>query len=186
MAEIISETRDFVLGTDLATYFEVYTVTYDNEEQDIRKTLIGPASVLVEAYADKFEQQAQSMAVNAQTVAITNKRLNEIQSDNTEIAGLAGTAPLSVILSKYQAELLTPGWTINDGTGPLPIVFTINAQGNLRYNVNGTGAKGATTLGSMLRLNNYPAAPTDTDFYISPNGNKFFDLPNAKCVIRKP
>lgn len=186
MAEIISETREFVLGTDGVTYFEVYTVTYDNEEQTVDKTLVGPADQLANHYADKFQQIASTLAGNVQPAAQAKKTINEINGDATDIQTITGIDPLGIVQARYEAELLTPGWTIDDGTGGLPIVFTINAQGNLRYNVNGTGTKGATIYGSVLRLNNYPVAPTNVDFFITENKRRFFSLPDRNVIIKKP
>jgi len=40
--------------------------------------------------------------------------------------------------------------------------------------------------GAVIRLNNYPAAPTDTDFFLSENGNRYFSLPNRNVKIKKP
>lgn len=186
MADISNITRDFVLGTDGVTYFEVVTVDYDNEEQRITKTAIGAAAILEKHYADNFEQIAATMANNADTISRARKTLNEINNDATQIQTITGVDPLATIQARYETELLTPGWTIDEGAGFVPLTFTVNAQGNLRYSVNGANYKGATIYGGVILLKNYPASPTDTEFYLSGNGNRYYSLPNKNVQIKKP
>jgi hypothetical protein len=186
MAEITSTTKDFQLGTDGVTYFEVTTVTYDDESQDITKRPVGTAAALTADQADKIEGRVRSLASDTVRASRARTILNEINSDATEVAAATGQDPLKTIQNRYQAELLQNGWLINDGGGDLPIVFTVNAQGNLRYNVNGTGAKGATIYGAVIRLNNYPASPTDTEFFLAENGRRYYSLPNRNVIIKKP
>ena len=186
MAEILTETREFVLGTDGVTYYEVYTVTYDNEEQTVSKTLVGPAAQLAGHYADQFEQQARTMADNAKPAALTRKRLLEIDSDDTDIFNITGISPKDVIQARYQSQLLAAGWTIDDGGGELPLVFTINAGNNLRYSINGGGTQAAEILGAVLRLNNYPTTGIVTEFFATENYKRFGSLPNGNVIIKRP
>lgn len=186
MADIVSTTKDFQLGSDGVTYFEVTTVTYDDESQDITKRPIGDAASLTADQADKIEGRARSLAADTVRASRARQILNEINSDAAEVETITASDPLKVILNRHQSDLLQAGWTINEGAGFIPIVFSLNAQGNLRYNVNGTGNKTATTYGAIIRLNNYPAAPTDTEFFLNENGNRFYSLPNKNVVIKKP
>lgn len=186
MADISNITRDFVLGTDGVTYFEILTVDYDNEEQKITKTAIGAAAILEKRYADNFEQIAATMANNADTISRARKTLNEINNDATQIQTITGADPLATIQARYESELLTPGWAIDEGAGFVPLTFTVNGQGNLRYSINGGSTKGATIYGGVLVLKNYPSSPTDTEFFITGNGNRFYSLPNRNVIIKKP
>lgn len=186
MADISNITRNFVLGADGVTYFEVTTIDFDNEEQTVFKKAIGAAAILENHYADNFEQIAATMANNAETISRARKTLNEINDDATQIQTITGVDPLATIQQRYETELLTAGWQIDEGSGFVPLTFTINGQGNLRYSVNGGSTKGATIYGGVILLKNYPARPTDTEFYLSGNGNRYYSLPNKNVQIKKP
>lgn len=186
MADIISTTKDFILGTDGVTYFEVTTVNYDDESQDITKRPVGDAASLTADQADKIQGRAASLAADTRRASRAKQILNEINADADDVNTITAQNPLAVILQRNESDLLTPGWEIDEGAGFVPIVFSINAQGNLRYNVNATGAKGATTYGAVIRLNNYPTAPTDTEFFLSENGKQYYSLPNRNVKIKKP
>ena len=185
MAEIINETRDFVLGTDGLTYFQVLTVDYDDETQTVDKTLIGPAAQLANHFADQFEQDSRTLANNSQVAGLNKKRLNEINGDDGQIDTITGVSPLAIVLSRYETDLTEPGWTIDDGTGELPIVFSVNGQGQLKYDINNTGNTNATIYGDVIRLNNY-IGTTNVDFFAKPNRQRFFSLPNGDVIIKKP
>lgn len=121
MAEISSITREFVLKTDGITYWEVVTVTYDDESQDITKRPVGTAAQLAADQADKIVGRTREIVTQAQ-----------------------------------------------------------------RIGVNGGANKTARVFGDAIRLNNYPSAPADTDFYLSENGGRYFSLPNRNVVIKTP
>jgi hypothetical protein len=184
--EILSTVKSYVLGTDNTTYFEVVTVTYDDESQDVTKRRVGPAAELAGDQADKIEAKVREMLAPANSVSRAKTVLSEAGDVDATITTVSGASPLARIQERYQAQLLTAGWTIDEGAGFVPLVFTVNAQGNLRYTVNGGSTKNATTYGAVIRLKNYPSSPTDTDFYLSESGNRFFSLPNRAVVIKKP
>lgn len=186
MAEIISTTKTYVLGTDNTTFFEVLTVSYDDESQDITKRRIGPAAQLAGDKADKIEGDMITLSKASFYVSQTKAMINEIIASDASILTLSGASPLAVIQERYKAALLAPGWTIDEGAGFIPIVFTVTGQGVLKYSINGAATKNASIYGAVIRLKNYPASPTDTDFYLSENGSRFFSLPNRAVTIKKP
>jgi len=184
--EILSITETHVLGTDGITYFKVITTTYDDESQDVVKRPVGPASEVAKDSADGIRKITTDLAYYANPASKTKQALTEINTLDADVITLTGVSPLKLILDRQQDNFLAPGWTIDEGAGPIPLVFTINAQGQLRYSVNGAATKNAKTYGHVLRLNNYPASPTDTDFYYNESGGKLFSLPNRNVVIKKP
>lgn len=186
MAEVTSIAREFVLKTDGVTYLEVVTVTYDDESQDITKRPVGTAAQLAADQADKIVTRARDIAAQAQRISLAKRDFSEIIATDGSITTLTDASPLKVIQDRYQADLLKAGWTIDEGAGFVPLVFTVNAQGVLRYSVNGGATKIARVFGDAIRLNNYPAAPTDTDFYLSENGGRYFSLPNRNVILKKP
>ena len=186
MAEIVSTTRNFVLDNDGVTYFEVTRITYDDDSYTEAAIPIGPAAALTADQADKIESNARTLASDSLRVSRARQIISDINDTDANILAITAASPLKVIQDRYQSDLLQSGWTIDEGAGFIPIVFTVNAQGKLRYNVNGTGAKSAKMYGAVIRLVNYPASPTDTDFFLSENGNRYFSLPNRNVKIKKP
>jgi hypothetical protein len=187
MAEILSITRTFSLGQDGVTYFETQTITYDDETQDVTKRKIGTATDLANHYADVFIANSTRLASDSRSVDRTKRQIVEMNTDDTNITTLSGVSPIKALLARVQNDFLKPGWTIDPGDGVfVPLVFTVTAQNQLRYNINGTGAKNAFYYGGILRLMNFGAAAIDTEFFISESGTKFYSLPNRVATIKKP
>jgi hypothetical protein len=184
--EILSTVKSYTLGTDNTTYFEVVTVTYDDESQDVTKRRVGPAAELARDQADKIEAKMRELLAPANIASKAKTVLNEAGDADATILALTAVSPLKVIQDRYVAALTAPGWAIDEGAGFVPLVFSVSAQGNLRYTVNGGSTKNATIYGPVIRLKNYPASPVETDFYLSESGNRFFSLPNRAVVIKKP
>lgn len=190
-AQILSAqttTRTYVLGSDNVTYFEVVTVTQDDESATTTKTRVGPASALSADQADKIEARTRELANAAFAVSRANARITEINTVDGDIFTLTGVSPLKTIQARKAAELLSSGWTIDQGAGAgfVPFVFTINGSNNLRYSINGAATKAATIYGDVLTLSGYPSTGTNTDFYLAENGKNYFSLPNRAVVIKKP
>lgn len=180
-------TTSFVLSGDSINYFEVIRVTDEvTGSYSESATLVGPIDQIANDQADKILQRIETLANQAYAVSKTNARINEEKDVSATILALTGIDPLKVILARKQAALLTAGWTINPGTGYVPIVFTVNGQNNLRYSVNGAATKAADIYGNIIRLNNYPETGTGTDFYRSEDGGQYFSLPNRAMKIKKP
>ena len=187
MAEISSKTTTYTIGADNVTYFEVTVTTFDSGRKETVENPVGTENILTELVCGRIKNTASSLATDARGISRAKYILNELSGDSAEIATITGgQSPLEKIQAEYQAELLAAGWTIDEGAGFVPVVFSVSAQGQLRYNVNGTGNKNARMYGAVLRLNNYPAAPTDTDFFLTENGKRYFSLPNKNVIIKKP
>ena len=179
-------TKSFVLGTDGVNYYEVIRSTDDNGNYTETAALVGPAPALAADQADKIEAKMTDLANAAFAVSYAGKRITEQKAFDATITTLTGISPLALIQARHATFLLTPGWTIDPGTGFVSLVFTINAQGALRYSVNGAATKQANVYGNVIRLNNYPATGTDTDFFRNEDGGRYFSLPNRAIVIKKP
>lgn len=181
-------TKTYVLGADNITYFEVTTVTQEDESAVTTKTRVGPAASLTSDQADKIEEQVRTIANAAFAVSKTNARLNEIATVDANILALTSSSPLKVIQARYAAELLKSGWAIDRGAGAgfEQFTFTINGSNNLRYSIAGAATKAATIYGNIITLSGYPATGANTDFYLSENGRMYFSLPNRISVLKKP
>lgn len=181
-------TSEYVLGSDNTTYFEVVTVTQDDESAVTTKTRVGPASALAGDQADKIEAKTRELAQQAFTVSRVNARINEIGAVDAAVLTLTTVSPLKLIQERYAAELTAPGWTIDrgDGSGFVGLVFTINGQNNLRYSIDGAATKAATMYGDIITLSGFPSNGTNTDSYLSESGLRYFSLPNRAAQIKKP
>ena len=179
-------TKQFKLGPDGVNYFEITTVTQDDGSYVTTANLVGPANALAADQADKIEQKMLALSQAAYAVSFANRTLTECSNASDTISTLTGLSPLNVIRDRYRNDLTKAGWTIDQGAGFLPIVFTVNAQGALRYSINGAATKSATVFGAVIRLNAYPATGTNTDFFLSENGSRYFSLPNRSNVIKRP
>lgn len=186
MAEITGTKRDFVLGTDGVTYFDVVTTDFDDEGQTVVKRLIGPASVLLSNRVGAIQNQAATLARDADNISRAKNTLNEIGNDDADIKTITGLSPLAQIQALFLPKLTVSGWTIDDGTGAVTLEFSTNAQGVLKYSIGGAATKNATIYGAVIRLNNYPNTNTNTDFFLTGSGKKFFSLPNRAVTIKIP
>lgn len=187
-AQAQTVTKSYVLGTDGTTYFEVTTTTQEDESATTTKVMVGPAASLAADQADKIEAKVRELSNAAFTVSRANARLGEINTVDADILALTTVSPLKAIQARYASSLTAPGWTIDKGAGAgfEALVFTINAQNNLRYSIAGSATKAATTYGSVITLFGYPSTGSNTDFYLAENGKNYFSLPNRSVVIKKP
>lgn len=186
MAEITGVKRDFVLGTDGVTYFEVVTTDFDNEEQTVVKRLIGPASTLVANQVNAIQSRFSTLARDADNVSRAKSLLNEAGGDAADIKTITGISPLDEIQALLLPKLTASGWTIDDGSGAVTLEFSTNAQGVLKYSIGGAATKNAIIYGGVIQLKNYPNASTNTEFYLSNSGRRFFSLPNRAVIIKAP
>jgi len=187
MAEIVSVTKSYVPGIqDSSIFFEQVVTLYDDESSNTTKTRVGPADQLAADQADKILATTREQARLSHPLQNTKRILSEANAVDTSIETLTALSPLKKIQERYQADLLKSGWTIDEGAGFVPLVFTVTAQGVLRYSVNGAATKQARMYGAIIRLNNYPATGTDTDFYQSESGNRYYALPNKAFTIKVP
>lgn len=181
-------TKSYVLGSDSVTYFEVITVTQDDESATTTKTRVGPANALAGDQADKIEALTRDLSAQAHAASRVNARINEIADVDADIIALTAVSPLKTIQARHAANLTAPGWQIDkgDGNGFVGLVFTVNGSNNLRYSINGAATKAATIYGDIITLSAYPSTGTNTEFFLSENGLRYFSLPNRAAQIKKP
>lgn len=180
-------TKSFVLSPDGINYLEVVRetdeVTGSYSESGV---LIGPIAQIASNQADKILQRIEAIANQAFAVSTTNGKIAQEKAVSASIFALTGIDPLKVIQSKYAAWLTQPGWTIDPGTGYVPIVFTVNASNVLRCSINGAAAKVVEMYGNIIRINGYPDIGANTDFFRSEDGGVYFSLPNRIMKIKRP
>lgn len=182
---IISTDTTYVLGLDGVIQFKVTTITYDDGSQDVIKRPEGKADEIANSKATEIEITVNNLVENSQIISRVNARLKELNDIDTAMTTQIGKSPLQVIQDRYKLNLLKSGWTIDEGSGFVPLVFTINASNILKYSVNGAAIKNARCYGGIIRLLNYPSTGIDTDFFLSENEGLYFSLPNRNIKIKK-
>ncbi len=148
-------------------FFENHITTYDNGEQEGGyKRLLGDTATLFRSYVDRIQERAASFASDARTVAAFPAKIKELIRQDAMIETLLGISPLDSIQAKHVAALTDTAWQIRSDGGPfLPVVFSVNARGNLRYKIDTFQIRSAGTLGEVIRLNNFLSVGFDVDLY---------------------
>lgn len=167
-SEPVSDTSYLVKqGTD---FFEVITLLYADGSEQTTKTLIGDTAALVSAAKNRMTSKAASMAVDVRYVSTFRKQLTGLVRESNAVLALTGIDPQKQVQDEHVAPFLLDGWTVKRDATTDPVVFTVNAQGNLRYSVGGAATKAGQLFGNAMRLKNYPSNGTDTDVYRLQNG----------------
>jgi hypothetical protein len=151
-------------------FFEIKTLVYPDAYQLISKTPIGDSTDLAEMQKARMTSNAATMAIDVRHVSRFKKRFTTLLRESDAVLTLTGIDPQREAQNEFSAPFLLPGWTIKRNGATSDVVFTVNAQGALRFNVAATGSKAALLIGAALRLKNYPEVGTDTDVYLLENG----------------
>ena len=180
-------TKSFVLSPDGVNYFEVVRETDDlTGAYSESAVVVGPLAQIASDQADKILQRIENLANQAFAASTTNGKIAQEKAVSASIFAPTGIDPLKVIQSQYAAWLTQPGWTIDPGTGYVPIVFTVNASNVLRCSINGATTKVVEMYGNIIRINGYPEVGGNTDFFRSEDGGVYFSLPNRIMKIKRP
>lgn len=179
----VSDTSYFSKTGNL--FFEVKTATYQDGSEITTKTLIGDTTALVQSAKDRITAKAATMAVDVRYVSTFRKQITSLVRESNAVLALTGIDPQKKVQDEYSAPFLVAGWSVKrEGGTPDPVEFTVNAQGNLRFSVNGAATKAGQLFGNALRLKNYPSNGTDTDVYALQNG--VFVNADRTVVLRPP
>lgn len=164
-------------------FYEVREVTYSSGESSYTKTLIGDSSAVFNAAFQKFQDETNRMAHVAQQVFGYAKALNALKKESDYVLSITGKNPLDTITARQSDAALTAGWTIRD-TSALDIEFSVNANGQLRYQIQGQTARNADHFGNAIILNNYLGIGKDRFFFKTESGN--FRTLDGTILLRKP
>jgi hypothetical protein len=157
-------------------WYRVTVLKYDDGGTDIRERLIGDTLTLYNQAVDNIRNAASSMAVDASYTSGFPKRVKTILNESDEIALKAGKSPVDSIEAKDLEQFLQPGWTVKSASGSVAITFNKTAQNKLRYQYTTTTNRQTDLIGSVIRLRDFPASGTNTEFYKSPNGKRWTTL----------
>ena len=143
------------------------------------------ADELQQKKKSEYEQQVSTMAKDVAYVSFFKRSLTGIKRQSDAIKTLTGKSPLDTIQANSIAIYTVPGWTIvENGAAARDIVFTVTAQGVMRYKIGSDAAKPVWFYGSAMRLKNHIGTGIDTDLFRLENGN-FVDATRSN-ILRKP
>lgn len=165
-------------------WLKVSRVVYLNDEETLTKVLVGDTSRLVQNQIDRIILSAQSMANDARTVSTFRRRLNDLIRESNAIRTASGVSPIDTVQRRYVGKFLQAGWTIRESGTITPITFNVNAQGRLRYTVQGQSARNADLFGDVLTLNAYPSPGNQVELYMNSERN-YMSL-DRSVVVREP
>lgn len=165
-------------------FYENHIVRYSNGEEDGGyKRLLGDTAQVLSRNITRIEQQAELLANDARVVMEFPAKIKELIRGDAAIAALLGQSPIDSLRRKYAASLVDSSWTIRSGGQARDIVFSVNAQGVLRYKIDTLQTRTAVILGGVLRLNNYQGSTDDVPLYKIRNG---FYSSIDKGIVLKP
>lgn len=137
-------------------FYENHIVRYSTGEEDGGyKRLLGDTAQVLSRNITRIEQQAELLANDARVVMEFPAKIKELIRSDAAISALLGQSPIDSLRRKYSAPLVDSSWTIRSGGQARDIVFSVNAQGGLRYKIDTLQTRNAVVLGGVLRLNNY-------------------------------
>lgn len=182
----LSDTSSIVNAGGL--YYEMRDVIYSNGEELHTKTLLGDTSTLFDAAYSRFTGLAEQMATDARYIVTFPKKITELNKDNTAIFDATGRDVLDSISARLGAPLLEDGWTLRTrGSGAATVagvLFNVNANGQLRYTVDGQAARNAWLFGAVIHLVNYLGTGYAIDLYRTESGN--YKTVDNRITLRRP
>ena len=164
-------------------FFEVRDVTYSTGEQTTSKTLIGDTATYFNANLTRFQDEARRMATLAQQVFNMGKRLNDLKKENDKILTATGRDILDTITIRNLIDFTASGWIIRD-TSNKSMAFSVNANGQFRYQIQGQATRNAFLFGDAITLNNYLGTGKDLFLFKTESGN--YRNREGTILLRKP
>ncbi len=152
-------------------FYEVRLLEYSNGESSLTRSLVGDTAWVFSAYLAEFEATGNWMANAANEARTNDKEIRTILQRRDTILAKFGRDITDTLTAKYAGPLLASGWVVYEDTAALDVVFTVNAQGQLRYQITGYPVRNAFVISRTLRLQNYKATGRPLDIYAAPGGN---------------
>ncbi|MCB0541911.1 MAG: hypothetical protein KDC70_00250 [Saprospiraceae bacterium] len=155
-------------------FYFVREIEYSNGESSVNKALIGDTMTVYNNAFDRFRNEGVRMANDAREASRFDTYITRMLQEGNFLFASTGRDVLDSLAATYAGPLLITGWTIDDGgpSGALDIAFTINANGQLRYQIAGFSARNAFIFSNTMRLQNYKDGGR-LDLYKARGGNWF-------------
>lgn len=159
-------------------FYSVRLVEYSTGESSENKTLMGDTATLFQNNLNSTLQEAARMANVAFEAKDNEKTVRGLLEERDSVLAILGKDVADTIAARFAHPLLVAGWKVVQDTSTLNIAFSINAQGQLRYEIEGFPVRNAFLLGRTMRMLNYKNTGKALDVFNAPGGN-WFSLDNT-------
>ena len=154
-------------------FYEVRRVEYSTGTYSQNRALIGDTLSVFNGYLNTFVIEGVRMANDAVGVSQFDKNISEMNNRNTDVFLITGRDIFDTLTATYALPLLIQGWTITVDTAQVDVEFSVNANGQLRYQITGFPTRNAIVISNTMRLRNFAATGKPLDIYKRPGGNWF-------------
>ena len=154
-------------------FYEVRLIEYSNGESNLNRRLIGDTASVFRGYLYEFEAAGNRMANVANEARTNEKEIRTIIQRRDSILAQFDRDITDTLTAKYAGPLLVSGWVVYEDTTALDVVFSVNAQGQLRYQIAGYPVRNAFIIARTMRLQNYKDTGRALGIYSAPGGNWF-------------
>lgn len=153
-------------------FYETRLVEWSNGESSKTVKLIGDTLTVFNGYLNETYREANRMANVAFEARDFNKIIQGLLQRRDTVLAKLNKDIADTLAAKYAGQLLQSGWKVHEELSILDVTFSINAQGQLRYQIQGFVTRNAFLLGRTMRLQNFKDGDK-LDFYQAPGGNWF-------------
>ena len=173
----------FVRQVD-SIFYLVYKVDYSDGGYNERQTYIGTVDQFYLQAEQKFESTAMNYANIVTGYNNISKEITGAIRENAGILALTGKSPIDTIGLRAMEFLNTNQWDIWVNGQFIPITFFINANGVLRYQLEGATARNMFGFGKWgIRLISFPDPGSSLDLFFN-EGRKRYESQDGKTWIR--
>jgi len=168
-------------------FYILNRIEYDDDSYYEKVTIIGDTAQFYLSALQKFESTANSYANFVNGSYFYSKEITGALRENTGITQITGKNPIDSLGLRTFDHLSdsTFRWTINTGSGAIPITWNKTANGALRYTVQGSTAKALFGFGkALIRLNAFPTTGSFLDLYWD-EGRKLYVSQDGKSIVRR-
>lgn len=154
--------------------YETRRVEYANGEYSEGKRLIGDTASVFTNYYRAFVREGERMAVLAFEARYFDKNIRGMIQRSDSVLATIGRDLMDTLTARFSRPLTdSTGWKISEDTSSLNVAFSVNGQGQFRYQIAGFPVRNASIISNTMRLNNYKATGKPLDLYRAPGGNWF-------------
>ncbi len=154
-------------------FFETTLIEWANGEFSLNKQILGDTGTLFRNEFARFEIETGRMANIALEAKDFGREVRELLKKRDSVIAFLGVDITDTMAARYGAPLLATGWKLHEADTTLDVLFSVNAQGQLRYQIAGYPVRNAFHLGRALRLQNFKDIGGGLDVFIAPGGNLF-------------
>jgi len=185
-SQSVVEDTAFIVNTN-GVFFTKTVINYSDGSYNERTSRLGDTAEFYQNTMGGFMNRAVDYSrIVTSNIDIT-KNIGAAIRENNNIVTAVGKSPLDSLTKQAIPHLVDNGanWTLVTPTANVAIVFSVNANGALRYSADGAQARNVTAFGQyVLRLTAYPATGQFLDLFWD-EGRRRYASQDGKIIIRK-